>query len=60
MLLMWFMMSVQLFIIIIIGNHDEAIGYWVDTATDVAALIIPGVPAGVTKVAKATDKIVET
>ena len=53
-------MSVQLFIIIIIGNHDEAIGYWVDTATDVAALIIPGVPAGVTKVAKATDKIVET
>ena len=40
----------------IIGNHDEAIGHWVDTATDVAALIIPGVPAGVTKVAKVTDK----
>ena len=34
------------------GNHDVAIGNWLDAGLDAAAVIIPGLPAGVSKIAK--------
>ena len=41
------------------GNHQEAQGYWKDAAFDIGAAIIPGVPAGATKVFKYTDNAID-
>ncbi len=38
------------------GDHETAKSHWVDAAADVAAALIPGVPAGTTKVLRAGAK----
>lgn len=38
------------------GDHEEAKSHWVDAGLDVGAALIPFVPAGVSKAAKAVDK----
>ena len=41
------------------GNHQEAQDYWKDAAFDIGAAIVPGIPAGATKVLKYTDDTVD-
>ncbi len=41
------------------GDHKSAKEHWVDAAIDVTAVIIPGVPAGVSKAVKTVDKTVD-
>ena len=40
----------------IIGDHESAKSHWTDLGTDVAALLIPYVPAGASKLVKGADK----
>ncbi len=42
------------------GDHEAAKGHWVDAGADVVAAIIPFVPAGASKVAKASAEVVES
>ncbi len=42
------------------GDHEAAKGHWVDAGVDVVAAIIPFVPAGASKVAKASAEVVES
>jgi hypothetical protein len=41
------------------GDHTAAVGNWTDLGLDAAAVVIPYVPAGATKVLKAADKAVD-
>ena len=41
------------------GDHEAAKANWTDAGLDLAATLIPGVPAGTTKVIKAADKAVD-
>ena len=43
----------------IAGDHQAAKSHWVDLGADVAALMIPYVPAGASKLAKGADKAVD-
>ncbi len=43
----------------ITGNHDKAIGNWVDAGVDAAAMIIPGVPAGASKLFSTGTKAIK-
>jgi RHS repeat-associated protein len=42
------------------GEHDQAKSSWVDAASDLAATLIPYVPAGASKALKAADKAIDT
>ena len=39
------------------GDHKQARSHWVDAAFDLGAVIIPGVPAGMSKIGKGIQKI---
>ena len=39
------------------GDHDKAKDHWIDAGTDVAAMLIPGIPAGMTKLEYADDVV---
>ena len=41
------------------GNHDKATEHWIDAGVDLAATIIPGVPAGGSKLARMADDVVD-
>ena len=51
------MMSVRLYIITFIGDHNAASSHWIDAGYDTAAAIVPFVPAGVTKVKNARNAL---
>ena len=42
-----------------VGNHEQARSNWIDAGMDFGAMLIPGLPAGVSKIGKVADKAID-